>query len=289
MPSYTVSKNLNRESEMNLLNMNKVNIGSRWDGPEINSTIKKAMQLDLIDYLEVSMPQCRNDIPWEFNMPVLAHSTENPIASAYGLNPEIIEVVKASADECDSPWVGEHLCLLSPDKSGALGYIINPIFTSDFMKISVENIKKLQEIYNRPVAIELGPMYNFVGDYDDEVSFINDIAEQANCHLLFDISHFTVSNRNLGRPDDYGYEKINWNRVIEIHITGIKKSNAFSVWHDNHNELPNDRLLSLLEIAITKAVNLKAITLEVNKQKVMSNYINVLSDIRERVQRGVGV
>lgn len=270
-----------------MLNVDKLNIGSRWDGPELDNTINIAIQHELIDYLEIATPQCQSEPPIYHELPLLAHSTENPIASAYGLNPAIYNLVKKCADYYQSPWVGEHLCLLAPERTGALGYIINPIFTKEFMEIACDNVKLLQDTYQRPVAIELGPLYNFIGDYHDEIAFINDIAHKADCYLLFDISHFTVSNRNLNRADNYGYDTIDFERVIEIHITGIKKSQSFPVWHDDHNHVPDSDVLSLLSQIIPKLSNLKAITLELNRQENINDYLDSLKSIHKIVEKSI--
>jgi uncharacterized protein len=261
----------------------KILVGARWDGHKQTNSFLEAKKENLLDYIELSAPLAMGDEPLELGIPMYAHSTENPIASAFGLNEQVMNAVKKCADQYESPWIGEHLCFLAPDQSGAVGYVINPICNNDFKNISVKNIKQLQNFYKRPLAIELGPFYNIVGSYTDEIDFINTIAQEANCGIILDISHLIVSNRNLKRPDMFGFDKIDKSRVWEIHITGIRKSATRNVWHDHHGTVPDEETYLMLVSTIKSFVNLKAITLEVDERSSISDFKRSLKRLKHIV------
>jgi uncharacterized protein (UPF0276 family) len=173
--------------------------------------------------------------------------------------------------------VGEHLAILSKENCGALGYVINPIYNEDFVKIAKRNVNDLVEFYQRPIAIELGPQYHLFGDGRTEMEFISEVAVGTGCGIILDITHLLISNHNLNRPRDFGIMSIPSSQVIEIHISGIRKTSNY--WHDVHGILPDAETMAFVSEVSQNFQNLKAITLETD-----ANDKNAVLAVLERLR-----
>lgn len=242
--------------------MKKPLIGARWDQESQKSRFLTAKKIGLLDFAEVTVPIQKNDIPSDLELPLFAHSAQNAIASSFGLNPKVYTQVKKIADTFDSPWIGEHLALLAPYKNGALGYVATPLLTSETWNVAKKNLAFLKDYYKRPVAIELGPSYFFLGqDFENELEFTTTLTKACEANIILDLSHLIVTNYNLKRNLWFGLDQICWDNVIEIHVAGINK-NSETVWHDGHNFEPDEFTLNTLKDLIPSCKNLGAITFE---------------------------
>ena len=265
----------------------KVSIGARWDHEDQTPSFKEAKDMGLISYAELNAPQTINEEPDEIGLPYYAHSTQNAIASAFKPNKKLLNTVKFLADKYNTPWVGEHLCFLSPDVGGSVGYVINPILNQDFKDIAVENANYISKHYKRPIALELGPFYNLIGDYESEIDFINDVARESNSFIILDVAHLIVSNLNLGRAEDFGFDKIDPDRVVEIHLANFRASNSGKSWHDFHGTAPNKTVLNILKNKINNFKNLKAITVEIDTRAGKVPFIETLQLVNKIVKESI--
>ena len=238
-----------------------VMLGARWDDPSQNARFAEARRRGLLDYAEVNYP-----IPWKadpaaLGLPVLAHTSSNPTCSVHGINPDVAELVRDGARAADSPWIGEHLTWLGSADTGSLGYQINPLFTEDFCEIAAENIAALKQFYGRPVALELGPVYTGATKYESEMHFLADVAIAADTPIILDVTHWQIANRNLDRPPEYGLDALPEDRIIELHIAGMRQgSDGF--WHDAHQLSPADEIFDMVEAFARRLPALRAVTFE---------------------------
>lgn len=238
-----------------------VMLGARWDEPGQNARFAEARRRGLLDYVEVNYPVPWQSDPSALGLPVLAHTSSNPTCSVHGIDPSVAEVVRAGADAADSPWIGEHLTWLGSAGSGSLGYQINPLFTGDFRDIAVENVIALRDFYDRPIALELGPVYTGATRYESEMHFLADVSRGADTTVILDVTHWQIANRNLGRPADYGFDAIDAERIVELHIAGMRQgSDGF--WHDAHQLPPADEIFDMVEGFVAALPNLRAVTFE---------------------------
>lgn len=238
-----------------------VRLGARWDDPAQNPRFAEAQRRGLLDYAEVNYP-----IPWQtdpgaLGLPVLAHTSSNPTCSVHGINPDVAELVRDGAKAADSPWIGEHLTWLGSADAGSLGYQINPLFTPDFCAIAAENIGALRDFYDRPIALELGPVYTAATAYESEMHFLADVAETADTSIILDVTHWQIANRNLERAADYGFDALPADRIVELHIAGMRQGGD-GFWHDAHPMMPPDEVFERIEAYVADLPNLQAVTFE---------------------------
>ncbi len=258
--------------------MNKIKFGVRWDTPNQNDRIKQLANKNLIDYIEVNLHCFFPYRAKELDLQIYAHTSHNALASSSGLYLGNAKLVKEYADHVDSPWIGEHLAWLGfCQKGGSLGYLIQPIFSEEFLEISIKNIKFLQNFYGRKIAIELNHFYTYNSiNYKNEIAFISEVAKKSECYIIFDISHWIITNLNLCRKIDYGLMDLDHKRVIEVHVAGIRKSKSSNIWHDSHDNIPNQLVLSLTSEVLNLLLTfktLKAITLEHHENSSEKDFV----------------
>jgi uncharacterized protein (UPF0276 family) len=239
-----------------------VMLGARWEDPSQDERIKKAHKAGLIDYVEVNYPIAFGWDPASLNAPILVHTSSNPICSFHGVSPKIAQMIKEGAEDCASPWIGEHLTWLGAEKSGSLGYQINPLFTEEFKDVAVSNVKSLSEFYGRPIALELGPLYLPATGYESEIHFLKDVAIETESRIILDITHWQIANRNLGRPAEYGLDVLPKELIVELHVAGMRLGAEDNHWHDAHFVIPNDEVMGLTADLVSTLPNLRAVTFE---------------------------
>lgn len=236
-------------------------LGARWDEPDQNDRFAEANRRGLVDYAEVNFPIPFHADPATLDVPIIAHTSSNPTCSVHGINRKVAELVRSGATNADSPWIGEHLTWLGSAPSGSLGYQINPLFTAEFRDIAARNIGKLKEFYDRPLALELSPIYTAPTGYESEMHFLADVAEMTDSSIILDVTHWQIANRNLGRDAKFGVDALPADRIIELHIAGMRQgSDGF--WHDAHQELPLDEIYDLVAEFSVNLPALRAVTFE---------------------------
>ena len=240
----------------------KVLLGARWDEPRQNQRIVAAHAAGLLDYAEVNYPVMPGAEPSLGSMPIFVHCPVNPLASPHGYNRKLAELIRREGERHNSPWIGEHLCWAGEGDEGRLGYIVTPPVADATVQIAIENVTELQSYYGRPVALELAPIYNLAGELSSEMEFLGKVADGANSLVLLDVAHWTASNRNLGRPADFGLDKISPERIVEVHVAGIRGSRSSPFWHDSHADIPEPAILELTADLVRTLPKLRAVTFE---------------------------
>ena len=252
-----------------------VRIGARWDDPAQDGRIKEAFGQGLIDYMEVNYPIPFGPDPLALGIPILAHTSSNPTCSAEGVNLNVARRVKEGADSAESPWIGEHLSWLGTAPTGSLGYQINPLFTEEFERLTVLNVMRLRDYYARPVALELGPIYIDSTGYPSEMHFLGAVANDADTKVILDVTHWQIANRNLDRPADYGLDAIDPERIVELHVAGMRQgSDGF--WHDAHDLPPNDEVLAITAGLVRDLPALETVTFEHNSSAPEEEFFRCL-------------
>lgn len=241
----------------------RVRLGVRWDSPSQNERVRRAEQAQLVDYVEANFPIAPGDLPQVGDdLPLLVHCPINPVASPHGVNLRLAEQVRAAADFWGSPWVGEHLCWAGPGSEGRLGYIVTPILCQEFVDVAARNARCLATFHGRPLALELGPVYQQTGNIESEMHFLAAVAEAADCKIIFDLAHWTASNRNLQRSARYGLDVLPRGRVVELHVAGVRPSANGRWWHDCHDIPPPRELLSMIPDLLGAFPSIRAVTFE---------------------------
>jgi uncharacterized protein (UPF0276 family) len=245
--------------------------------------VRRAYKTGVIDYIEVNYPVPYGAAPHRLGIPVLAHTSSNPICSAEGVTSNVARLVRDGADDADSPWIGEHLSWLGTAPTGSLGYQINPLFTEEFARIAALNVTRLRDYYGRPVALELGPIYTAATGFESEMHFLGRVAEAADTLVILDVAHWQIANRNLDRPGDYGLDAIDPARIKELHVAGMRRGSDGRFWHDAHERPPNEDVLRWTARLARTLPALEAVTFEHNPSAPEADFFRCLDEINHAV------
>ncbi len=263
--------------------------------PEISREI-----LELIDFIEVKDLDPGSVKPLlKYQKPLLFHIQNfGQRKRIFVADDDLTEImnntkVKKTIKTSEFPWFSLHLGL--PVRSYKFDDNSDYVATSPpfsqkefFNKVSnhLQKIKNLYTVFK--VLLETPPFvphriskgaYYYICDPD----FINEAIGKNDCYFLLDIAHTTVSAYNLGfkKPKDY-FLKLPLDKTIEIHIHRPRYRKEEGIWRDAHLPVTHEELESL-KFVLSKARNIRAITLEAAGLHDEKALINELKKLRERI------
>ena len=112
-------------------------------------------------------------------------------------------------------------------------------------------LKIVQDILERPIALENVSYYTPVAAEIDEATFIREIVEQSNCHLLLDVNNIYVNAFNHDYDALEFLEDLPLDHVKYIHMAGHEQVNEDTII-DTHGQPIIDPVYELFELAIQK-------------------------------------
>ncbi|MEE8464754.1 MAG: DUF692 domain-containing protein, partial [Gammaproteobacteria bacterium] len=123
--------------------------------------------------------------------PFVCHGLSLSIGGPEPLDVEFVKQVRSFLDEHDIRFYTEHLSYCSDH--GHL-YDLMPIpFTADAVHHVAGRIRQVQDILERPFAIENVSYYAAPGQEMTEIEFIKAVLEEADCGLLLDVNNIYVN------------------------------------------------------------------------------------------------
>ncbi|MEM7097000.1 MAG: DUF692 domain-containing protein [Pseudomonadota bacterium] len=151
--------------------------------------------------------------------PFVCHGLSLSIGSPAPLDTDFVRQIKAFLDEHQIQWFSEHLSYCSDDK-GHL-YDLMPIpFTEEAVKYVAGRIRRVQDILERPLAIENVSFYAAPGQQMREIEFVNAVLNEADCQLLLDVNNIYVNSINFSYdPFDF-LESLDYQRTAYLHVAG---------------------------------------------------------------------
>ncbi len=152
--------------------------------------------------------------------PIVMHGVSMSIGSTDPLNMDYLKSLRTLAAEVQPAWISDHLCFTTI--GGVNSHDLLPMpYTQEALKHVVERIKIVQDFLGRQMLLENASSYlTYQSDEMSEWEFINQICQQADCLMLFDVNNIYVSARNHGfDPMEY-VQAVDPNRVQQIHLAG---------------------------------------------------------------------
>lgn len=123
-----------------------------------------------------------------------------------------------------------------------------------------DNIKITQDFLQRQILVENPSSYlSFNISEIAEVDFINEVADESGCKILFDINNIFVSSQNNKNFDPQNYIKNLQKEIVgEIHLAGHskKETDDGEILVDTHNNLVCKEVWDLFTIAAKKFNNI---------------------------------
>lgn len=151
-------------------------------------------------------------------VPFVTHGLSLSIGSPAPLDEKFVGEVKSFLDEHNIRCYSEHLSYCSDQ--GHL-YDLMPIpFTDEAVHYVADRIKRVQDILERKIAIENVSYYAAPGKEMDEINFIKDILEEADCDLLLDVNNIYVNSVNHHYDPIKFLQALPCERVAYCHVAG---------------------------------------------------------------------
>lgn len=177
--------------------------------------------------------------------PLFTHGLSLSIGSPDELDIDFLKKVKTFLNETKAHIYSEHLSYSKCDNAHL--YDLLPIpFTNDAVKHVSQRIKKVQDVLERKIAIEIVSYYTPVAPELSEINFINAILEEADCELLLDVNNVYVNGFNHQYDAKQFIDQLPMDRVSYIHMAGHEQVSDTLII-DTHGEAIIDPVYDLFE------------------------------------------
>jgi len=175
--------------------------------------------------------------------PFVAHGLSLSLGGPAPLDESLLRRIKTFLDTHAIQIYTEHLSYCADE--GQL-YDLMPIpFTGDAVRWVADRIRRVEEITERPFAIENVSYYASMGGELSELAFLNAVLEEADCGLLLDVNNIVVNGINHRYDPVEFLRGIPAERVVYLHIAG-HHDEAEDLRVDTHGAPIADPVWSLL-------------------------------------------
>jgi uncharacterized protein len=188
------------------------------------------------------------------NIPMIAHGVGLSLGSTDELDSEYVKSLKELLQFTQAPWFSDHLSFASENKIH-FHDLIPVLRTDEAVRFISDKIKKIQDIFQRPFAIE-NVSYYAESDHHtmSETDFINELVNITDCSILLDVNNvFVNASNHLFDAKEY-IDAIPMNKVIQLHIAGHFDRGDMIL--DTHGDFITDSVWDLyrytLNVAKTK-------------------------------------
>lgn len=178
--------------------------------------------------------------------PIVCHGLSLSIGGPAPLDEDFLHDLKAFLDAHDVRYYTEHLSYCS---DGGQMYDLMPIpFTEEAVTHVVDRVRRVQDILERPIALENVSYYATPGQEMAEIEFVNSVLEAADCGLHLDVNNIYVNSINHGY-DPYAFLRaLPGERIVYCHVAGHYVE-AEDLRVDTHGTDVIDPVWDLLEAA----------------------------------------
>ncbi len=180
--------------------------------------------------------------------PIVLHGVSMSIGSTDPLDLEYLKELKALANRVEPVWMSDHLCWTGIATRNMHDLLPLP-YTREAVNHVAGRISQVQEYLGRQILIENVSSYvNFEQSEMTEWEFLREIAERADCLLLFDVNNVYVSGFNHGfDPREY-IDALPSQRIQQIHLAGHTNCGTHII--DTHDAAIIDEVWKLYSYTI---------------------------------------
>lgn len=182
--------------------------------------------------------------------PLYTHGLSLSIGSPDPLDLDFLKKVKAFLNEYNAQIYSEHISYSKCDNAHLYDLLPMP-FTSAAVKHISERIKMVQELLERPIAMEIVSYYTTVAPEMTEIEFINGILEESGCNLLLDVNNIYVNGFNHNYDPYEFIDRLKLDKVAYIHMAGHEKV-SHDLIIDTHGQPIIDPVYKLFEYTLNK-------------------------------------
>jgi len=174
----------------------------------------------------------------------VAHGLALSLGGPAPLDTAFLLELKKFLDHHDFALYTEHLSFCGDE--GHL-YDLYPIpFTAQAVKHVANRIRQTQELLERPIAVENASYYIQPPQAEmDELTFINAVLSEADCHLHLDVNNIYVNSVNHGYDPFEFLHGLPGERIVYGHVAGHDREPSGLII-DTHGQATIDPVWDLL-------------------------------------------
>lgn len=148
----------------------------------------------------------------------VSHGLSLSLGSPAPLDEDFVRDIKVFLDTHGIRYYTEHLSYCSDD--GHL-YDLMPIpFTAEAVEYVAARIRRVQDILERPIAVENVSYYAAPGAEMSELKFLLAVLERADCGLLLDVNNIYVNGINHRYDPASFLRALPKERIVYAHVAG---------------------------------------------------------------------
>jgi uncharacterized protein (UPF0276 family) len=184
------------------------------------------------NYIARGGPRPRRLLRIAERFPILSHGLSLSLGGLDPLDGDFIAGLRGFLDrELPAPWHSDHLCW-----SGIGGKMLHDLLPVPWTTASARRVaarvREVADRLERPMLVENISYYLPLACTPlDEVAFVVEVLERADCGLLLDVNNVFVNAAN------HGFDPLAWlaavplERVVQLHVAGHE------FWDDNARDL----------------------------------------------------
>jgi hypothetical protein len=182
--------------------------------------------------------------------PIVMHGVSMSIGSTDPLDMEYLTALKKLANDVQPKWISDHICWTSIH--GVNSHDLLPLpYTEETINHVAERVRTVQDFLGRRILLENVSSYlSYKDSTMDEWTFLNAVAEQADCLVLLDINNIYVSARNHHFDPVTYLNKIEPKRVQQFHLAGHSDYGDYVI--DTHDHDVPDSVWDLYGTALER-------------------------------------
>jgi uncharacterized protein (UPF0276 family) len=146
--------------------------------------------------------------------------------------------LKTLAERANPKWISDHLCW-----TGVHGVNLHDLlpvpYTKEALDHVVERVTQVQDFLGRRLTLENVSSYVTFGQSEmTEWEFVTEVANRADCWLLFDVNNVYVSAFNHGFDTAAFLRGVPRDRVVQFHVAGHSHEESHIVDTHDHPVCP---------------------------------------------------
>lgn len=196
------------------------------------------------------------------SLPIVHHFTGVAPAGVDGINMTALRRQSEITENLNALWCLEDIGIWNIGPYG-IPYFAPPVLCRSVLEQTVEGVRAIQQKSSVPFLAELPSCSFLVGNIGLD-RFFSELIARTGCGMVLDVSHvFSYALYRDEEPLEF-LEALPLDSVIEIHVAGgsVHPQHGWR-YRDTHVEPILDEIVTILEAAISKCRNLRAVTYEI--------------------------
>jgi hypothetical protein len=179
---------------------------------------------------------------------VVNHGVSLGIGGAGDLDWDYLKRLKALVRRIDPPWCSDHLCWGGTSKVTVHDLLPLP-HRSDVARHVAQRARQVQDFLEVPFALENVSSYlTYTSSTLTEWEFLVEVAERADCGIMFDVNNVFVSAHNHAFDPNLYVDAVPAHRVVQMHLAGHTDRGKYLL--DTHSDHVRSEVWALYERAV---------------------------------------